>query len=66
MKIDVDAVARLRALCKEAGTQQDAAKRLGCSAPHVVDLLRGRRRFSDAMLEKLGLRRTVIEARKAS
>jgi len=64
MKIDVDAVARLRALCEAQGTQRDAAKHLGCSAPHVVDLLRGRRRFSDAMLAKLGLRRTVIEARQ--
>ena len=66
MKIDVDAVAKLRALVKEAGSQQDAAKLLGCHPVHVGDLLKGRRLFSDAMLAKLGLRRTVIEARKSA
>lgn len=63
MKIDVDAIARLRALITEVGTQREAAKRLGCSQVHVSDLLNGRRPFSDGMLAKLGLRRTVIEAR---
>ena len=62
MKIDVDATARLRALVKQAGTQRDAATILGCHPVHVGDLLKGRRLFSDAMLAKLGLRRTVIEA----
>ena len=63
MKIDIDAVARLNALVKQAGSQQAAARILGCHPVHVGDLLKGRRLFSDAMLAKLGLRRTVIESR---
>ena len=63
MKIDVDAVARLQRLVREVGSQKAAAQQLGCSNPMVTDLLMGRRKFSDAMLEKLGLRRTVIEAK---
>ena len=62
MKIDVDAIARLRIVIKGAGTQQAAAEQLGIIAPYLCDLLRGRRAFSTVMLAKLGLRRTVIEA----
>ena len=47
------------------GTQKSAAAALGVSATYLVDLKRGRRGFSDVMLEKLGLRRVVID-RKAS
>jgi plasmid maintenance system antidote protein VapI len=60
MKIDVDALARLRALVKQEGSQKNAAMRLGCHPVHVGDLLKGRRTFSDSMLARLGLRRTVI------
>ncbi len=60
MKIDVDAVARLRQVVTEEGNQERAAARLRCSPVHIGDLLRGRRTFSDKMLGKLGLRRTVI------
>ena len=63
MRIDVDAVARLRAIVKAEGSQKAAANRLGCGAVYVGDLLRGRRAFSDQMLAKLGLRRTVIESK---
>ena len=46
-------------------SQAAAAIELGVSAAYLVDLKRGRRGFSDVMLEKLGLRRVVID-RKAS
>lgn len=64
MKIDVDAVARLRAVITEAGSQRNAAAKLNIAESYLSDLLRGRRSFSDAMLEKLGLRRTVIAVTK--
>jgi DNA-binding transcriptional regulator YdaS (Cro superfamily) len=56
------AVAKLRALIAEQGSQQAAAKRLGVSGAYVNDLLHGRREFSDRMLKKLGLRRVVVES----
>ncbi len=61
MKIDVDALPRLQALVKAAGTNRAAAKQLEISEQHVGDLLHGRRGFSEAVLAKLGLRRTVVE-----
>ena len=63
MKIDVDAVARLRAVVKQEGSQKAAAKRLGCGPVYIGDLLKGQRAFSDKILQRLGLRRTVIEAK---
>lgn len=60
-QLDIDAVARLRAVVKEAGSQTAAAQRLKIAPAYISDLLYRRRRMSDAMLEKLGLRRTVIE-----
>jgi predicted transcriptional regulator len=63
MKIDVDAQARLLAVVKRAGTQAKAAQELGCSQSYVHELLKGTRGFSEPMLAKLGLRRTVIEAK---
>ena len=54
---------RLRALLAQHGTQQEAASALGISQQYLSDLLLGRRTFSEAMLAKLGLRRTVVEAR---
>ena len=63
MKIDVDAVAKLQAVVKREGSQQNAAAALGIAPSHLGDLLRGRRTFSETMLGKLGLRRTVIEAK---
>jgi plasmid maintenance system antidote protein VapI len=64
MKVDIDAIDRLKALVERLGNQKLAAEHLGVTPPHVGDLLRGRRTFSDAMLAKLGLRRTVIEAQR--
>lgn len=63
MKIDVDALARLEAVVKATGTQRAAAKQLGLSQAYIGDLLKGNRTFSDRILGKLGLRRTVIEAK---
>ncbi len=60
MKIDVDAVKCLEALIETYGSQRAVAKRLGCSEVHICHLLYGRRTFSDVMLSKLGLRRTII------
>lgn len=65
IQLDVDAVARLRTLADQAGSQAALAKELGVTPSHVTDLLRGRRLFSERMLAKLGLRRTVIEAKSA-
>ena len=64
MKVDIDAVVRLRALADKLGSQREAAQALEVSEPYLSDILRGRRRVSDAMLAKLGLRRTVIEVGK--
>lgn len=60
MKIDLDAVTKLREVIADAGSQQNAAAKLEIAPSHLGDLLHGRRKFSDAMLAKLGLRRTVI------
>lgn len=64
MKLDVDAVGKLREVIADAGTQEKAAARLGIGPSYLSDLLHGRRLFSDAMLAKLGLRRTVIAVTK--
>lgn len=64
IEIDIDALARLRALVKEHGTARAVAAAWGVSEVYVHDLLRGQRRFSDNILEKLGLRRTVVEAKR--
>lgn len=42
-----------------------AAKALGISHPHLVDLMKGRRGWSDPVLDKLGLTWVVVE-KKAS
>jgi transcriptional regulator with XRE-family HTH domain len=59
----VDATARLRAFAEQYETQEEAARALGISGAYLSDLLRNRRTWSDAMLEKLGLTRIVVEAR---
>ena len=64
MKIDVDPVARLQGIIKAAGTQNAAAKQLGCSAVYLSDLVHRKREFSSQMLAKLGLRRTVVAVEK--
>ena len=63
MKLDVDARARLKTLVEQAGSQRAAAREIGVGESYIGDLLHGRRKFSDFMLAKLGLRRTVIAAK---
>ena len=64
-KTELDPIEVLRAFVDKHGTQVAAARALGVSKPHITDLLYGRRGFSPAMLDKLGLQRIVIQ-RKAS
>ena len=62
----VDPIVWLRRQAVEAGSQRNAAKRLAISEQYLSDMLHGRRHISDAVLGKLGLRRTVIADQKAS
>ena len=55
----------LKAFVARYPTQTAAAAALGISIQHLGDILRRQRRLTDAMCEKLGLERIVIE-RKAS
>lgn len=59
----VDARARLEAVIAKKGSVAQAAKDLGVTKQYVYDLKRGFRPFSVKMLEKLGLRREVVDAR---
>jgi len=60
-----DAVTVLQAFVDRHGSQKAAAEALGVSSVYIHDLLHGKRRFSDRILEALGLQRIVIQ-RKAS
>ncbi len=44
-----------------AGTQRAAAEQLHISQAYLSDLLQGRRKFSAAMLAKLGLESVVVK-----
>lgn len=59
----VDARARLEAVIAKKGSVAEAAKDLGVTKQYVYDLRRGVRPFSVKMLEKLGLKREIVEAR---
>lgn len=48
---------------KRAGNQKEAAKALGISAQYLNDLIQGRREPSDAVLEKLNLRRVIVRVK---
>ena len=63
---ELNPVERLQAFVARFPTQKAAAEALGISNVYVSDLLNGRRDINDKMLAKLGLRRTVIEARKSA
>lgn len=56
-----DALAALVALVETHGSQTAVAQRMNVSIPYINDLIHGRRSFSDAMLERLGLRRVVVD-----
>jgi len=53
--------AHLQRIVDERGSQAAAAKHLGIAPSYFSDLLRGRRRISDRILRKLGLRRIVAQ-----
>lgn len=63
MKQETDPVVVLRKLVTRYGSQRAAAQYLDVVPSVVSGLLKGRETFSDAMLGKLGLRRTVIAAK---
>ncbi len=56
---EIDPRARLQVFVAKHETQVAAAAALEISAAYLSDILRGRRDFSDQILEKLGLRRVV-------
>jgi hypothetical protein len=60
MQIDVDALAALRRFVARYETQRQAAEALGFTQAYLSDLLKEQRPFSDNVLAKLGLRRTII------
>ena len=66
MKKHNEALTRLKALVQRAGTNKAAAAELDCTGAFVGDLLKGRRLFSDRMLAKLKLKRTVVDAEKVA
>ena len=53
--------AHLQRIVNERGSQAAAARHLGIAPSYLGDLLRGRRRISDRILKKLGLRRIVVQ-----
>ena len=55
----VDPLEHLKRLVSQYPTQAAAARALEISQPYLTDLLYGRRRFSERMLAKLGLGRTI-------
>lgn len=57
----VDPVEALRVLVAKHGSQTAAAAALGISVPYINDMLHGKRNVSDEMLDKLGLKRVVVE-----
>jgi plasmid maintenance system antidote protein VapI len=59
---EIDPRVALAAFIKRHKTQAAAAEALGVSRPYLSDIVNGRRDFSDAVLEKLGLRRVVVAA----
>ncbi len=52
---------RLHKLVTEAGSQRAAASKLGISQAYLSDLLHDRREFSQPMLDKLGLKRQIVQ-----
>ena len=60
-----DPLAVLKALIERCGSQKAAAAKLGCSPQFVGSIVNGRKQIPDAMLGKLGLRRTIIADKAA-
>lgn len=61
---DIDATARLKSRVKAAGSQRQLARDFGVHETYISALVNGRVPFSDDMLDKLGLRRAVVEVTK--
>jgi predicted transcriptional regulator len=53
---------RLQALVHRHGSQQAVSRVLGFGQSYISDLLSGRRAASDAVLEKIGLQRIIVNA----
>lgn len=56
---ETDVVRRLRAACKAAGGQSAWAAAAGVTPAYVCDIIKGRSRPGEAILQALGLRRDV-------
>ena len=52
-------VTRLLALVKRAGSQQDAAQRIGVSAAYLSDVLAGKRHAGPKILKHFGIAKTL-------
>lgn len=63
---ELNPVEQLQRFVARYQTHKAAAVALGISGVYLSDLLNKRRDINDKMLVKLGLRRVVAEARKAS
>ena len=55
------ALERLKKFIEECGGQKAAAQKLGVSPQFVGAMFHGHKPVPDAMLEKLGLRRVVVQ-----
>lgn len=60
---EIDPLDSLRRFVAKHKTQGEAADALEISGAYLSDLLKGRREFSPAILERLGLRRAVVEVK---
>lgn len=63
MAREMDPLKELQAVVARHASQREAAETLDISQAYLNDLLQGNRKFSDAILEKLGLARvtTVVK-----
>ena len=55
-----NAMDKIRAIVREAGSQVEAAKRLDISPMYLSDILAGKRGISDNVAAKLGYKRVVV------
>ena len=59
---EIDPLVVLKKIVSQHGSQAAAAAALGVSPQFLGDLLHGRRDCSQKVLERMGLRRTVVAA----
>ncbi len=64
MKIDIDALDRLRTFVAKYPTQREAADALGVSKQYLTQMLARVDPISDRILHQLGLRKTIIATTK--